>query len=153
MRIIHLVDLIGVHCGMHYYDVAFAEVLRNNGFNVDIMSNYNDNKQQKSFFPMMFGRGKVLSIVLLIYSYWKFLFYLLFHRKEIYIYMAYGELYDLTFLSTSIFSKYFFADVHEVHALKYKTIQKYLSFSTTFTKKFRQNLFTIRYVQRIYFIL
>ena len=105
---IHIVDLIGIHCGMHYYDVAFAEVLRNNGFNVDILSNYNDDNQQKSFFPMLFGRGKFLSIILLIYSYWKFLFYLLFHRKDIYIYMAYGELYDLLFLSTSFYTKYFF---------------------------------------------
>lgn len=135
MNKIHIVDLIGIHCGMHYYDSALVEILRNKDFEVDILSNFKDRNAKKKFFPMIFGRNKFVSAILLFYSYWKLLLYVCFHRKDTYIYMAYGEFFDLICLTTSFFAKNFFADVHEVHALKYKDESKISNLFNNFYKK------------------
>ena len=41
------------------------------------------------------------------------------HRKDVYIYLCYGEFYDLLMMTPSLLSKRMLCDVHEVHALKF----------------------------------
>lgn len=118
MKTIYITDLIGTYCGMHYYDEAFAEILREKGFQVEILSTFNE-KGRRQFFPLIFGKNKVKSILLLLKSYLKLLAHIIIHQEGVYIYMCYGEFYDLLMMSPNMISKRFFCDVHEVHALKY----------------------------------
>lgn len=119
MRTIYITDLIGSYCGMHYYDEAFVEILREKGFRVEILSTFNE-RGKKPFFPLIFQKNKMKSVLLLLKCYFKFLAHIIIHQKGIYIYMCYGEFYDLLMMSPNIISKRLFCDVHEVHALKYK---------------------------------
>lgn len=119
MNNIYIVDLIGTYCGCNYYDDSFAEKLSSQGYKVEILSTYNhDNK--KPFLPVVFGKNKIVALFTLIYAYVKYIIFVLFHRKSLFIYITYGEFYDLLFLTSSWFCKKVVADVHEVHALKYK---------------------------------
>lgn len=118
MKTIYITDLIGSYCGMHYYDEAFAEVLREKGYRVKILSTFGE-KGQKQFFPLIFRRNKIKSVLLLLKSYLKLLKHMMTHKNGVYIYMCYGEPYDLLMMSPNIVSKRFFCDIHEVYALKY----------------------------------
>ena len=51
---IHIFDILGTYCGMHYYDMAFAQVFRDRGLEVQIHSNYVENVKDKAFFPVFF---------------------------------------------------------------------------------------------------
>lgn len=114
----YITDLIGSYCGMHYYDEAFAELLRQKGCKVEILSNFGE-KGEKSFFPLIFHRNKIISICLLFKSFYLLLWHMMTHRRGVYIYMCYGELYDLLMMLPNLWSRRMFSDVHEVHALKY----------------------------------
>lgn len=114
---IFITDLIGKYCGMHYYDNAFKSLLEQYQYDVRILSNYTD--AQSTFFPMIFRKQKIYSILLLIFSYIKFINFLFTHKKGNFIYLSYGELYDIPFLFISFFTPRIIIDVHEVYALKY----------------------------------
>lgn len=118
MKKIYIVDLIGAYCGMHYYDNAFKSLLEQYQYTTRILSNYKDKHCQSTFFPIIFGKNTICSISLLIISYIKFIIYLLTH-KGTFIYLSYGEKYDIPFLFLGLFSKKIIIDIHEVYALKY----------------------------------
>lgn len=118
MKKIYIVDLIGAYCGMHYYDNAFKSLLEQYQYTTRILSNYKDIQYQSTFFPVIFGKNIIFSILLLISSYTKFVIYLLTH-KGTFIYLSYGEKYDIPFLFLCLFSKKIIIDIHEVYALKY----------------------------------
>lgn len=117
-RKVYITDLIGAYCGMHYYDESFVEILCEKGYNVEILSNFNM-RGRKPYFPLIFNKNKIKSIILLLFTFFKFLWHQITHRDSIYIYMCYGEFYDLLMMSTIIFNKRIVCDIHEVHALKY----------------------------------
>lgn len=117
-RTIFIIDLIGSYCGMHYYDEAFAELLRKAGYEVQILSTFAENTNS-SFFPIVFNKNKVKSALLLICAYLKFAWHQMTHKNGVYIYMCYGEIYDLLMMTSNIWNQSMFCDVHEVHALKY----------------------------------
>lgn len=117
-KVITIYDLIGIHSGMHYYDNAFAELLTKNGYTVNIKSNYSHNDCPKSI-PNAFIGSKFIGIVYIFVFLLKYLFKIIFYRKENIIYLSYGELYDLPFLFFAKLSRRVIIDVHEVHALKY----------------------------------
>ena len=118
MKKLYIVDLIGSYCGMHYYDNAFKSLLEQHKYAPKILSNYKDLPSQSAFFPVIFGKNIIYSILLLIISYIKFIFYIFTH-KGTFIYLSYGEKYDIPFLFLSLFSKRIIIDIHEVYALKY----------------------------------
>ncbi len=117
-RTIFITDMIGSYCGMHYYDEAFTELLRKAGYEVRILSTFSGDAGPR-FFPLIFNKNKVKSGLLLLYAYLKFVWHQTTHRNGVYIYMCYGEAYDLLMLTSNIWNKHMFCDVHEVHALKY----------------------------------
>ena len=117
-RTIFITDMIGSYCGMHYYDEAFAELLRKSGYEVRILSTFGGDVGPR-FFPLIFNKNKVKSGLLLLYAYLKFVWHQITHRNAVYIYMCYGEVYDLLMLTSNIWNRHIFCDVHEVHALKY----------------------------------
>ena len=137
MRKIYIVDLIGSYCGMHYYDDAFAQILRDSSFDVEILSNFN--KKKTPFFPVIFGRNKFVSVLLLVVSCIRFYLHILTHRKGVYIYMCYGEFYDILMMIPNTFCDRMFCDVHEVHALKYADDSKVSKFFSWFYVKFVKN--------------
>ena len=51
---ISIFDILGAYCGMHYYDMAFAEVLRKRGHEVYIYSNFKERESDKLSFPTSF---------------------------------------------------------------------------------------------------
>lgn len=117
---IYIFDLLGIHCGMHYYDLAFSELLKDYGKESVILSNFNMKGRAKSFFPLFFKGRKIKGFVGFAYSYLKFPLFLLNHRNDKIVYLTFGEIYELPFLISLILSNKAFVDVHEVHALRYK---------------------------------
>jgi len=115
----YLVDLIGKYCGMHYYDEAFAELLRSKGCEVCVLSNFGE-LGTRAFFPIIFGKNKIVSSLLLLKCVCLLLWHMVTHRTGKYVYMCYGEVYDLLMMLPNVWSKRMYCDVHEVHALKYK---------------------------------
>ena len=61
---------------------------------------------------------KFILFILLFMCWIRFLIFRFTH-KGIYLYLCYGELYDLPFLITAFMGNVYI-DIHEVHALKYK---------------------------------
>lgn len=119
MKDVYLIDVLGVYCGMHYYDIAFAEILRKRNFNVKIYSNFVVEKSDNHFFPIFFQHNKVIGLLLFLISYIKFFVFVLKNRNVRMIYLAYGEIYELPFIILMSLAKNGFIDVHEVYALKY----------------------------------
>lgn len=132
---VYITDLIGNYCGMHYYDEAFAKLLRDEGYQVEILSTFNETGK-KPYLPLIFHKNKVKSVALLIIAYLKFLWHTLTHRDSVYVYMCYGEFYDLLMMTPNIWSKRFFSDVHEVHALKYSDESRISRFFNWYYTKF-----------------
>ena len=122
---ISIFDVLGAYCGMHYYDMAFAEILRNKKQTVLIYSNFSECSNKKTKLPNVFSCGKFKGIVFLLYSYCLFLSLVLsVNKKKRIIYLTYGELYELPFLLMASLSNHIYVDVHEIHALKYKDDSK-----------------------------
>ena len=117
MEKLYIVDIIGTHCGMHYYDNALSDLLGRK-YHVKVLSTFSSNDLMKGFFPNIFKHNKFVLLLLLVFCWIKYIVYRLTH-KGIYIYLCYGELYDLPFL-LSAFAGNVYIDIHEIHALKHK---------------------------------
>lgn len=124
---------------MHYYDVAFADIFREKGLNVCICSNFSE-KGNRTFFPLFFKGLTIKKIVYLLWSYLKYLCFILTHTKDKVIYLTYGELYEIPFLLISSMAKKTFIDVHEVHALKYADDSKIAMFIESIYKRRIRNV-------------
>lgn len=112
-------DILGAYCGMHYYDMAFAEILREHKCKTIICSNFTENKS-KPYLKHFFSCGKIKGFLRIFLSYWTFLFLVIRNRKSKIVYLTYGELYEIPYLLISSLSNKVYIDVHEIHALKYK---------------------------------
>lgn len=132
---IHIFDLLGSYCGMHYYDIAFVEVLRQRGYQSRVYSNFEEKGISEIYFPDFFTCNKVLGLLRFLCSYVRFFFFVLTHPKDKIVYLTYGELYELPFLFAISCSKNGWVDVHEIHALKYKDDSKV---SKTFESVYRK---------------
>ena len=121
---IHIFDLLGSYCGMHYYDIAFAEVLRQRGHQCQVHSNFEEKGVSENYFPQFFACNKFLGLCRFLCTYIKFFIFVLTHQKDKIVYLTYGELYELPFLLAISMSKNGWVDVHEIHALKYKDDSK-----------------------------
>lgn len=117
---VNIFDILGSYCGMHYYDMAFADVLRSRGHDVEIYSDFAETKERDASFKSFFGCGKLIGILRLFVVYFKFVCLLVLQRKERIVYLTYGEMYEIPFLLAVFFSRNVFVDVHEIHALKYR---------------------------------
>lgn len=112
-------DILGSYCGMHYYDMAFAEILREHNCEAKIYSNFKED-ESKPYLKNFFSCGKIKGIFRLFITYWYYLFLVLKTRRSKIVYLTYGEIYEIPFLLISSLSNNVFIDVHEIHALKYK---------------------------------
>lgn len=129
-KVVYIFDLVGKHSGMHYYDDVFADILTNNGYKVTVLSNYCSDNSKKTFMPCIYNKPKFISLLLIAWIYIKFIYFILTHNsKSIYIFLTYGELYDMPFLILSKIIKNFYVDIHEIYSLR-----RY-SESSKFTKR------------------
>ena len=126
---IYIVDHIGIHSGMHYYNSSFKNYLEEiDGFEVEVLSNYSD--ERNPFFLNLYSSNKVLGSIYLVINYFRLLIKLIFSKKGHFILLSYGTIIDVIFMSMTLFSKRIIIDVHEVYALPLKNryIIKILSF-------------------------
>lgn len=121
---IHIFDLLGSYCGMHYYDIAFADVLQQRGHRCLVHSNFEHKGVSEVYFPQFFSCNKILGLLRFLCAYFRFFVFVLTHQNEKIVYLTYGELYELPFLYALALSKNGWVDVHEIHALKYKDDSK-----------------------------
>ena len=147
---IHIFDILGIYCGMHYYDIAFADIFREKGLKVRIYSNFGE-KGNKAYFPLFFKGFKIKRIFFLLWAYLKYFYFIITHINDKVIYLTYGELYEIPFLLISSISKNAFIDVHEVHALKYADNSKIAKFIEYIYRKRVRNV--IYHSDRTYNIL
>ena len=140
-KTICIIDFIGAYCGMDHYDEAFAHLLSDNGYEVRVLSDF-ESTYGKRYFPKIFGRAKWQSFIFLIYTMIRLWTRIAINRKIHYIYLSYGEYYDMLFLLGSLFHRRMIVDVHEVHALKYDDSSVY---SKIFESLYRKGIDSVIY--------
>lgn len=136
-RKIYLVDYIGDHCGMHYYNQAFKITLKQQ-VNVEILSNYPADRRSP-FFLNIYKGSKISGIFCIIINFIRLFFKVLSNRKSYFIYLTYGEYIDLIFILIISLSKNSVIDIHEVIAQRIDS-KKWLDkcFTLLYRKKVRQ---------------
>ncbi len=138
---VEIIDFIGAYCGMDHYDEAFAHLLNDNGYEVRVLSDF-ESIYGKRYFPEIFGRAKWQSLLFLIYTIIRLWLRMAINRKIHYIYLSYGEYYDMLFMLGSLFNRKMIVDVHEVHALKYDDFSVY---SKIFESLYRKGINSVIY--------
>ena len=80
---VYLVDLIGVHTGMHYYHNAFCELFDKNGdVEIGVLSNY-DHQSHRAFSPYLFNGNMVSKALKLLFAFVKLALFLSIHRRSL----------------------------------------------------------------------
>ncbi|MFR8837563.1 glycosyltransferase [Bacteroides nordii] len=117
MKQIFIVDYLGVHCGMHYYNDAFKGVLStlsslSANDKVSILSNYSENGKT-SFFFNFYRMNKFIGVILLTCNYIKLYFKVISNKKACFIYLTYGNSIDIPFLWIISRAQKHIIDIHE----------------------------------------
>jgi len=113
---VYLVDLIGVHTGMHYYHNAFCELLDKNGdVEIAVLSNY-DHQSHRAFFPYLFNGNMVSKALKLLFAFVKLALFILIYRKSYFIYQSFGNRIDTLFMLLGwIGGNRFILDIHDLY--------------------------------------
>ncbi len=114
---IYIVDYLGVHCGMHYYNEAFKKNLENiSGVKVSILSNYPEKSVNQPFFVNQYKGTKIKKVACLLINLLRLSRFVHNHRKDCFIYLTYGNKIDLPFLHIISKVPHHAIDIHEVIA-------------------------------------
>ncbi len=113
---VYLVDLIGVHTGMHYYHNAFCELFETDiNIELTVLSNYAKNTD-RVFFPYLYSGNLISKIVKLLFAFVKLAIFILIHRKSYFIYQLFGNREDILFMFLGfIGGNRFILDIHDLH--------------------------------------
>lgn len=112
-----IVDYLGTHCGMHYYNDAFGRTLSSiPGLEVTVLSNYTPDGIGNSFFCNQYRGSKFQKFARLLLNYWRLFCFVLGHKDVCFIYLTYGNRIDLPFLWIVSFARKFIIDIHEAIA-------------------------------------
>jgi Glycosyltransferase len=116
---INVIDIIGNHSGMNFYDLSYKKIFNERGYNIRILSNFKDEENCISpFFKNMYKGQFAVKIAKLIYNTLKLACFMIQKRKEWFIYQTYGTYVDAIFiLIVSLCSKRVIIDVHDSVAL------------------------------------
>lgn len=113
---IYIVDYIGIHCGMHYYLEAFKIALENiPDVSIRILSNYSDCNQSAFFLNQYKGNIFVKGLNLL-NNLVRLHRFVLRHKKDILIYLSYGNSIDIPFIKIVTKCPNHVIDIHEAIA-------------------------------------
>ena len=119
---VFIADIIGGKSGMHYYHTALYDLFKENGYKLNILSNYNFSKVQ--FFPNIFEGNFFSKILKLIWSIIKYLLFVLgLKRDDVLIYFTFGTSIDLILITITSLQKNSFVDIHEITVLDNKSPQ------------------------------
>ncbi|EKU89796.1 glycosyltransferase [Bacteroides oleiciplenus] len=114
---IYIIDYLGVHCGMHYYNDAFAKILHDvPDTQIHILSNYKTEANKKPFFHFQYQGSIFHKIGCLISNYLILFNFVLRHRNSCLIYLTYGNKIDLPFMWILALAKKHLIDIHEAIA-------------------------------------
>lgn len=118
MRKIYIFDYIGTHCGMHYYNAVFKELLSEIPDNdVEILSNYTDTAQYKPFLRNFYVRNKIAGVIILLYDFIKLLCKRIAEPRATFIILSYGNPIDVGFiLFACAVARHTVVDIHEAVA-------------------------------------
>lgn len=117
MKVIYLVDYIGVHCGMHYYLEAFKQILSKiPNVKIKILSNYSDQTDINPFFCNQY-KGCIINKGYALFSNLsKLLKFVRQNKEAIFIYLTYGNWIDILFIKCISIIPNHIIDIHEVIA-------------------------------------
>ncbi|MDR0603723.1 MAG: glycosyltransferase [Bacteroidales bacterium] len=119
-KTIYIIDFIGIHSGLQYYDDVFAKELSTiEGIEVHILSNYSDDPLKKPFLKNFFSGNLVTNTMKVFQAYISILYLMVFKRHTHFILLAYGGFIDILFMTLAIFFKNITIDVHDVYALDF----------------------------------
>ena len=114
---IYIVDYLGVHCGMHYYNEAFK---KNIGIipevKVSILSNYSERSGSPPFFVNQYKGTKIRKIGCLFLNLLRLSRFVHNHREDCFIYLTYGNKIDPPFLQIIAKAPHHAIDIHEAIA-------------------------------------
>lgn len=97
MKVVNLIDTIGVETGMHKYDCAFSELCKKEGVDVNLSSNFKS-ANTKLVLGNYYKGSDVKRILLLIRDFILLLFYCIQRKKQIFIYQSFGfRIIDIIF--------------------------------------------------------
>lgn len=132
---VYLIDSIGNESGQPLYDEMFMKYLGQVGVEVKTISNH-EGKNRIPLIKNFYHSGKLGNIALLLFSYFRVLFFYLTHPHNVFVCQTWGMRYiDILFVSIFTFSKSSFVLVHDAFeitkgkteptGIKYKT-QKFV---------------------------
>jgi len=113
---IFILDFIGIHSGMNYYNDALIKLLSDKGISVELLSNYSTDSG-KPFTKNIFTGNKITKLYRFVQFYLKVLIKVLMFRKNYFIIYFYGGKIDALLLLTTFFSSKIILDIHDVYAL------------------------------------
>lgn len=114
---IFIVDYIGKHCGMHYYNEALKKTLLSiPDTEVVILSNYTDIETGRPFFLYQYRGSKMRKIAALFCNYIRLLFFVVRFRKDCFLYLSYGNGIDIPFIRIVSLANRNILDIHEAIA-------------------------------------
>lgn len=118
MMKVYIIDYIGIHSGMRYYDEAFARLLSAiPDIECSILSNYACAPNEKPFFLHQFRGNMLRKICCLIWNYMALLFFVLRNRNACFVYLSFGNYKDLPFMYIVSWVRKNIIDIHEAVAL------------------------------------
>lgn len=117
MKTIYLIDYIGVHCGMHYYNEAFKRVLSDiPDVEVRILSNYTDSDNLHHFFKNQYIGNRISKGISLLINLNRLKRFVKTNPEDIYIYLSYGNWIDELFMRIITKAPNHIIDIHEAIA-------------------------------------
>ena len=113
---VYLFDLIGNHCGLHYYTNAFYDLFSGNDrIDLELLVNY-EHENHPPFFKSIYTSNKLFSIYRLFVCFFRLFVFVIIHRKSTFIITSYGQTIDYLFFLLCIFNRRVIIDLHELIA-------------------------------------
>jgi len=116
--VIYILDIIGKHSGAHFYNKRLLDTLKMKYKKVRIISNYVDPDDNFPAILENFYEGNsLIKILKLIKSLFKYYFFILKNSKNYFVFLSYGNAFEILFFWPLLFCRKRIIDVHEVISL------------------------------------
>lgn len=114
---VYIVDYLGNHCGMHYYDEAFRQVLeRIRGVEAVVLSNFPDVSGGQAFFLNQYGRGRLSGAVAMVRNARRLSRLIRREPRAWYVFLSYGNMECYPLLRAAARATRHVIDIHEAVA-------------------------------------
>lgn len=138
---VYIVDYLGEHCGMHYYDEAMRAILKTAGdFDVKILSNFSNDKGVQPFFKNQYRGNKIAKGISLLRNLARLKSFIKAHPEDIFIYLTYGNSIDILFMNIIKANKNHVIDIHEAIA---QAIDSNQSLKDKFKRLYSEDICTV----------